>query len=278
MLALYDLTRDSLEHEGAMRAVFYLAVFPTAFFMAQVYTEGLFVGLAFGSLALLRRRGWCLVPAALLAAAAALTRAVGVALVIPMALAWIRTGDWRDLDMEWREIFFFFKAPRKRVFISLGKALLAFAPLVAFLFWKLSRLGANFDFVEANFFRRGLFDFGTAFFVWADAIKSIFTAAPARSAYFLTELLGLAVGTATCVACVKRMPELAWFSLAVLVISWGSGPAQGIQRYVLAAPAVFYMLSYWLGKRPALDRAWTILSTMLMGFLAMLFAFNMWVA
>ena len=32
MLALYDMTRDSLGDEGAMRAVFYLLIFPTGFF------------------------------------------------------------------------------------------------------------------------------------------------------------------------------------------------------------------------------------------------------
>ncbi len=68
MLALFDLTRDSLGEDGALRAVFYLIVFPTGFFLIQVYTEGLFVGLAFGCLAMLKRqtlvpcrfaRGYC---------------------------------------------------------------------------------------------------------------------------------------------------------------------------------------------------------------------------
>jgi hypothetical protein len=81
----------------------------------------------------------------------------------------------------------------------------------------------------------------------------------------------------TCFACLKRYPEIAWFSIAVLAISFGSGPAQGIQRYILGAPAVFVMLAYW-GKNPVFDRAWTIFSILLMGLLAMLFAFNFWVA
>jgi hypothetical protein len=72
-------------------------------------------------------------------------------------------------------------------------------------------------------------------------------------------------------------PELGWFSLAVVVISWGSGDIQGFHRYILAAPAVFLVLARW-GRNPVFDRAWTILSILLMGTLAMLFAFNMWVA
>ncbi|MGC1376403.1 MAG: hypothetical protein WA821_09275 [Anaerolineales bacterium] len=270
MLALYDLTRDSLGDEGALRAAFYLLIFPTGFFLAQVYTEGLFVGLAFGCLAMLKRKYW--IPAALLGAAATLTRAVGVALVIPVAITWIRSNEWLDFDMEWRQMYFSGIPWR-----PIGKALLAFAPLLAFLLWKTSYLGWAFDYVESNFFGRHLLDFGEAYYSWSEAYKSIFMGIPERSAYFLTEFIGLGIGVVTCVACLKRYPEIAWFSIAVLVISFGSGPAQGIERYILGAPAVFVMLAYW-GKNPVFDRAWTVFSVLLMGLLAMLFAFNFWVA
>jgi len=277
MLALYDIAHDTLEHDGAMRAVFYLLIFPTGFFLIQVYTEGLFIGLAFGCLAMLRRGGWYWIPAGLLGAAATLTRAVGVALIIPMAITWFRTGDWLDIDMEWRQLYHWFRAPNRKTLISFGKMILAFAPLIAYLVWKLSRLGFFFDYVETRYFGRGLLDFAAAFYNWATAYKSMFAHIPEQTAYFLTEFLGLGIGIATCIACIRKKPEIAWFSLAVLIISWGSGPAQGIQRYILAAPAVFYMLAYW-GKNPVFDRAWIILSTMLMALLAMLFAFNFWVA
>src|SRR5688572_22449274 len=95
MLALFDLTRDSLGEDGALRAVFYLIIFPTGFFLIQVYSEGLFVGLAFGCLAMLKRKQW--IAAALLGVAATLTRAVGVALVIPMVIVWLRTSEWLDV-------------------------------------------------------------------------------------------------------------------------------------------------------------------------------------
>lgn len=308
MLALYDLTREHLDHEGAMRAAFYLIIFPTAFFMVQVYTEGLFVGLAFGCLALLRRGRWYLLGAAALGAAATLTRAVGVALIIPMAISWFRTGDWLDVDLEWRQVYYLVKdtlrglyyrlrrvfkvnaptdpdeewirlelQPIRKFSISFAKMLLAFSPLITFILWKLSPLGFYFDFVEARYFGRGVLDFGTAFYLWTEALKNIFTGIPPRAAYFTTELIGLIVGVTACIACIKRYPEIAWFSLAVLIISWGSGPAQGIQRYVLGAPAVFYMLARW-GRNPVFDRVWTIFSLLLMGLLAMLFAFDFWVA
>ena len=58
LLALWDLTRPYFEEADAYRAVFYALIFPTAFFFAMVYTEGLFIGLAFGALALSKRGHW----------------------------------------------------------------------------------------------------------------------------------------------------------------------------------------------------------------------------
>jgi hypothetical protein len=297
MLAIYDLTKDSLGEDGAMRAAFYLLIFPTGFFLVQVYTEGLFVGLAFGCLAVLRRGKW--LPAALLGSAATLTRAIGAALIIPMAITWFRTGDWLDIDLEWRQIYYWwqeswralFTAVRKIVrsifgihnpddpdwavlrkklivVVSFGKMLLAFAPLIVFVIWKFSNLGLSFDIVESRYFGRGFLDFGGAFYNWATAFQSMFAGIPERTAYFLTEFFGLAIGTVTCIACMKHYPEIAWFSLAVLIVSWGSGPTQSNIRYILAAPAVFVMLAKW-GKNPVFDRVWTIASILLMGLLAM---------
>ncbi|HEX7587624.1 MAG TPA: hypothetical protein VF478_04850, partial [Anaerolineae bacterium] len=73
LFALYDLTRDELGQAGGLRTAFYLIIFPSGFFLAQVYTEGLFVGAAFGCIALLQRKQW--LAAGALAVLATLTRA-----------------------------------------------------------------------------------------------------------------------------------------------------------------------------------------------------------
>src|SRR5688572_12028114 len=220
MLALYDLTRDSLGEEGALRAAFYLIIFPTGFFLIQIYTEGLFVGLAFACLAMLRRKQWLF--AALLGVAATLTRAVGVTLVIPMAITWIRMGEWVDLDLEWRQIFHQGISLR-----PLGRAVLAFSPLLAFGVWNFSYLGLAFDYIESNYFGRGFLSLGYAFYVWAEAFRTMLSGTNLQhTAYYLTEFLGLAIGVIACIATIRTHPEIGWFSLAVVLISWGSGPAQ----------------------------------------------------
>ena len=271
MLALFDLTRDSLGDEGALRASFYLIIFPTGFFLLQVYTEGLFVGLAFACLAMLKRKHWLL--AAILAVCATLTRAVGVLLIVPMLIYWFRTSEWLDLDLEWNQIIH-----QRTPLRPLYHAALAFSPLLAFTIWKFSYLGLAFDYIESNFFGRGFMSLGFAFYAWSEAFRSMLAGTDLQhTAYYFTEFLGLVIGVAACVFCLRRSPEIGWFSLLVVLISWSSGPAQGIHRYILGAPAVFYALAHW-GRHPVFDRAWTIASLLLMGLLAMLFAFNMWVA
>ena len=279
MLALYDLTCEKLGADGAMRTVFYLLIFPTSFFFVQVYSEGLFVGLAFGCLAMLKRKH--LVLAAILAGAATMTRAVGIALVIPMAILWIRTHEWYDLDLEWDQLYF--KRPPLR---PIWHALLAFTPLIVYAIWKFSYYGAMFDYVETAFFGRAPVDLGKGFGLWADYFYGVvtghdrfqtgFDVTSAFRIHYLLEACFSALGFAAILRGLKTDPEVAWFSLAAFLIAWVSGPP-GIQRYMLVAPALYITLARW-GKNPVFDRVWAIISLLLMAFWLMLYAFNFWVA
>ena len=268
MLALYELAEPELDEAGGLRAAFYLVIFPSGFFLAQVYTEGLFVGLAFWSLVLIRRGrlGW----AALLAVLATFTRAAGVALAVPLLIAWLREGEWHELDLEWRQIYF--KGIPWRVF---GHALLVLSPVLAFMLWRVSYYGLTFAKVEEEFFGRGVLALGSAFVAWLEAFRSLFGGNSQAAAYYLVEWGGIVLGFTACIAWMRRQADVAWFGLLVVLLSFTSGPAQGMHRYILAAPPVFLWLS-WLGRRPAFDKIWTIASILLMGVLAMLFSFDMW--
>ena len=270
MFALYDLTYDSLGDEGALRAAFYLIIFPTGFFLVQVYTEGVFVGLAFGCLAMLKRKNWLM--AAILASCTVLTRAVGISIFVPMFVNWLRTGDWLDLDLEWRQLFL--QGISRR---SLWRALLVFSPLIIFLIWQYSYYGLAFHFVEIEFFGSSFLNLGGAFFAWVEAWQSMFMDIPQRTANYILIFFIAILGVISCFKTIKEYPEATWFSLSVIIISISSGPPSGIHRYILTAPAIFIYLAM-LGKSPSFDRAWTIFSILWMGALAALFAFNMWVA
>ncbi|MFC1936481.1 mannosyltransferase family protein [Chloroflexota bacterium] len=268
MISLYELASEELGEEGGLRAAFYLVIFPSGLFLAQVYTEGLFVGLAFSSLVLLRRgkRGW----AALLAVFATYTRAVGVALVLPLLISWIRDQEWRDLDLEWRQIYF--QGLPWRV---IWNGLVAFSPILAYLLWKISYYGMAFGQVEAHFFGRGLLSLGSTFITWSNAFGDLLGENPQAAAYYALEWAAVILGFVACSLGFKKYPDLALFGFAVVFLSFTSGQAQGMHRYVIAAPPVFLQLSSW-GKNRAFDRTWTIISILVMGMIATLFTFDMW--
>jgi hypothetical protein len=68
---------------------------------------------------------------------------------------------------------------------------------------------------------------------------------------------------------------MALFGVAVIVLSLTSGVAQGMHRYVLAVPSIFLALGR-LGRSESFDRGWTLMSTLLMGMYATLYAFDLW--
>jgi Mannosyltransferase (PIG-V) len=84
---LHRVGEERLGVDGARRAVLYLALFPTTFFLLAVYSEALFLALSLGAFVLAERRRW--LPAWALVGLAILTRPAGIALVPPLLLlAW----------------------------------------------------------------------------------------------------------------------------------------------------------------------------------------------
>jgi hypothetical protein len=238
MLALYELARAELGDEGGLRAAFYLVIFPSGFFLAQVYSEGLFVGLAFCALVLMRRGrlGW----AALLAAFATLTRAVGVALVVPMLISWIKSDEM--FNKNWR------KTLAKGIpWKTIGRGVLALTPLITFFLWRASFYGQAFGKVEDDFFSRSLFSFAASFDGWTAGFHALFGENSQAAAYYAVEWGAIILGVTACIASLRRNTDLALFGLLVIFFSITSGPAQGMHRYILAAPPVFLILSR-LGK------------------------------
>ncbi len=261
MIALYYIAKPDLGEEGAFRTSFYLLIFPGAFFMAQVYTEGLFIGLAFSSIALCRNKklAW----AAALAALAVWTRAVGILLFIPLAYAFIKEINWKELSFK--------PFPWK-----LLKGLLIVIPIAAFLIWKFSLLGEGFEAVESTFFNRGLLQY-FSIDQWLNGFSLLlYGGNPSTRVYYAMEYGSIFLGLVSVIFTFKKYPDIALFSFFVIFISLASGPAQGMIRYVLAAPSLFLYLGEF-GKNKVFDRAWSYGSVLLAAMLMTLFTFDFWV-
>jgi Gpi18-like mannosyltransferase len=259
MLALADLAGDDGGDSDGIRAAFYLVIWPAGMFLAEVYTEGLFLGLSFGALALARRQQW--IVAAILAACATWARAAGGLLLLPMAWYWWRGGG---LNRLWRD----------HAWIEVGKLLLIASPVFAYLIWN-AALGESFHVIESRWFSRGLLRIGQSWHDWKRMWDAMWESNLQMRAYYLVEFGAIGFGLAACVLMLRRRPALSLYSLAVIVFSLTSGSAQGMQRYVLAAPAIFLVLARW-GRHEAFDRAWTLASVLLMGVFAIMFSYDFW--
>jgi hypothetical protein len=256
MLAIADLARaDSREDEdaggNALRAAFYLAVWPAAAFLAQVYSESLFLALSFGALAMLKRQRWAL--AAALAAGAVFTRATGLLLVIPFALAWLGARERRTVP----------------------RALLAATPLIAYLAWRLV-FGADFDFVETKYFGRWPLAIGQSLDAWSDFMDTLANGEPQARAYDLVELAGIIASLVTSALLWPRDKALALYGLATFAVVATSGAALGMHRYALAMPALFMAPAFIGGRHPVFDRVWTLACVLGLAALTLAFSFGFW--
>ncbi len=95
---LYQLVQLDFPRAVAQRAILYLAIFPTAYYLGAVYSESLFLALSVGALYAARRDRWWL--AGVLGFLAALTRSQGVLLLLPLVILFVRQQGWRP--RRWR--------------------------------------------------------------------------------------------------------------------------------------------------------------------------------
>jgi hypothetical protein len=264
MLALFDLARRRLGAAAGVRAAFYLVIFPTGFFLAQVYSEALFLAVSLGTLACIAsRRPYA---AALFAVVAVLTRPVGIALVLAVAVGLALTL------VRWRE-----EGARMTRLELAGWAIALVAPILTYALWTSSAMGRAFALVQREYFGRGVLNVEAAWTGWTTALAGIGEARPETRVYYGLEVAALVLALVACGWALRRWPAATSFGLAALAIAATSGEPQGMVRYVLAVPPVFLLLAR-LGEHPAFERVWTVVSLLIMALLAALYSFDFWVA
>ncbi len=258
VVALGDLADRENPGDG-VRAAFYLLIWPAAIFLAQVYTEGLFLGLSFGAMAMLRRRNW--VWAAALAALATGTRATGGLLLIPLFWTWLEDGGFRRLrTAQWRSAL-----------VTLASCL---APVIAYLAWRIA-FGAHFEQVETHYFGRGFLRVAGTIQSIADLSDYLIGGDHQAQAYYAVEGLALAAALFTSAALWHRQPALTFYGLATLAVALTSGAPLGFPRYVLAIPALFLAPAKW-GHNIAFDRIWTLGNILILAVSSLAFSADFW--
>lgn len=266
-ILFYCLVKEMLDEKVADRAVFYLLIFPTAFFGAAIYTESLFLLTTIGAYLMARRGHWW--GAALFGIAATLTRFVGLIVVPLLALEWWR--QWRDFGEDQRPLLTTAIAPMM-------------APLgtLSYMVYLQRAFGDPFAFIagSAAWGRMPQSPLATVAQLLQKPAQGWWTAVSAGHIHldnwidFLFVLFFLSMGIVLLLK--KRWAEAAFVLLGVF-IPFNSGLLMSQRRYMWVLFPVFIQLAQW-GRHSWVDR--TITTTFLMGlalFTAM-FANMYWVA
>ncbi len=93
LLGIASLARHDADEGSARRAMLYLTVFPTAFFLFAGYAESLFLALAIWCVVAVRRHWWW--QAGVLGLLASMTRQIGLFLVLPFVYEYLASIGWR---------------------------------------------------------------------------------------------------------------------------------------------------------------------------------------
>ncbi len=246
----FALVRLDENEPTALRATLFLLLFPSAFFLTTVYSEPLFLALVLGSFYAARRGRWWI--AGMLGGLAALTRAVGVTLILPLAV------EYAQQRRRWRP---------GREAVGL---LLVPAAFLSFL-WLLHTQGLSFFETQSGRFGRPV-----ALAGWNALVEYAAYAGscPSAAVNLTLDAVGsVFVLTVSLVACWKvRLSYGLWGVLTVLAPAL-TGPTT--LRYALPAFVVPVACARW-GDNPWVERAYVSLGTLLLGYYTTLFVQGYW--
>lgn len=232
LVLLHRLTAAELSESLARKAVLYLCVFPTGFFLFAPYSESLFLALALGTLYAARRSRWAL--AAGLGLLAATCRSPGVLLALPLLVE----GALQARRLPGRQ--------RWTVVASSAVAAAATAGgLLLYLGYWQARAGnwrAPIELQNSGWGKVSAWPWET---LWAGVDAGLQLPGAAPGGYFLADLavVGLVLAAAVWVALRTRLTYAVYAWSAVLfplLLMWPSRPLLSLPRiYLVVFPTVW---------------------------------------
>ena len=240
MWLLFDLARMDVGRAAAYMTVIVVALFPTGFYFLAPYSESLFLALTLASLWFARRgQPWL---AGIAGFAAALTRAQGAFLILPLVFEYFRQRRERGQKPE----------------LDMFAALLPFAGWILFAVYVRTLSSSNSTPLSAE----GL---------WSYTVVTPWEALSSSSQYIsrtgnVPEILNLTclIGFAFLAFSVSQRLPFAyslytWPLLALLFTRhMGYSPLMSVSRLVLMLFPCFILAASWLVRRP-----WVALSTVI---------------
>lgn len=280
-MVFYQLVLEDFGIEQSRRAVFYLLIFPSAFFFLTAYTESLFLCLSVLCFYHMRRGHWWL--AGIFGLFGSLTRSVGVMMAVPFFFEYLRQQrffeGWRQRRFKWQAL----------LRLDLLSTLLILAGLGIYCLYCYWCFGDFFAFstAEAKGWGRALHMPWVAFQYVYQVIQSgpglLNFAVLNTLLAFSVDLFMLTVITLSIVG-PWRFPRTHWVYCLYAVVAatfFHMGtvttklPLEALVRYYLTVFPAFILLAT-LGKNRTFHQGYVLISTALLYFSALLFLTGRW--
>jgi hypothetical protein len=268
LIVLYFLTSSEFDERIARRTVLYLAIFPSAYFFLAPYSESLFLLLVVASLWAARREKWAL--AGVTGALAAVTRNVGVLLVLPLAVEGIHQFRERGGRLAPRLLWSGAVAVGTLAYLGFWQGFGgdALAPLHQQAIWQREAAEICLWIIGCVPFPPATLLRGTGeAFRWIGQYPG---------GYHLFDwLLVVPALVAAVWATMRARPTFsvyAWASLiAPLSLVFPPRPFMSIARFLLAAFPLFWAAAVWAGRRAGVHEAVVAVSAAGLGVMTVLF-------
>ncbi len=267
LLYLYKLVEHEFNRQVAHRTVFYISIFPTAFFFSAVYTESLFLFLSVASFYYVRERRWLL--AGVFGAFASLTRSEGVLLMVPFFIEWmIALYETR------RDIFRWPIDTLLRPLVGICTIPLGLAAYMLYL-WVLTGDPLRFSHVQSHWGRAlapPWISFAHAYHIITGPYAPQTIASQILEVTFtILILLVLVLGLRR-----LRLSYIAYMAVSILV-PLSTSSLMSMERFALVLFPMFALFGLW-GAKSNVNNAIVAFSLPLLGLFTVLFADWYWVA
>ncbi len=255
---LYKLAKHEFQSQVAIKAVIFLSVFPTAYFLSVPYTEGLFFATTIASIYYARLGKWAF--SGFLGLLASLTRLAGLLLFPVLLIEYLHQKGWKPLKVDHKILW----------------TLLALCGFLIYLGinWQVTGDAFTFMAVESEHWFNKLDPISGLQAAWSFAQRPDF---PGNLTIGAAPLFFAALGLVMIgVALWKRLHAtytvfmfLSW-GLAVSTSWWISVP-----RYIMAMFPMFFLFAM-LAKRKCVNIAIAVASAVAMCYFTVLFALGWW--
>ncbi len=258
LVVFYRLIEKYHPQIKPIEPIFYLLIFPTAFFFNVVYTESLFLLFTLLSFYFIREKKYWL--AGLFGFFAAITRVTGVLLLIPFVYEFIRdkTNNFKNLRFSVVTSFSFVKSFVPVLLIPLALAL--FFAYHYFVF------GDFFLFLEVED------TFGRAFILNKEHFT--FNTAPAMANFGLDVMFAVGAFIAAILVLLRVRVSYGLYVLSALLLPLSTGSLMSIGRYVLVLFPIYILIASF--KNQYIKLTYVFVSILLLATTIILFVNNYW--